>query len=783
MHSIAQIVQLLAPPAASRGEGRSEDPTGVEFAAEFQWPDKELPVSEVPGPGLGLWRAVWSEDATPADAAMPPAPVVLSDHDVSGDSSSLEEAGSHIAFHMLAPETPGNTPEPTSLQPQALTPTEPMTPSAVSPETPAPAFSGHFTSGEAPLPSIRLMSEPVALSPPPVAEQSANNRTTTQAIPPVPEQEVPAQRGPVRGLGSEIAPPVLRSVARDPNENGQAPSMRRTENTPVPLPDAMISPSGQDVAAGHRPTSMDNTIAESRVAPALPAPPHGAGSTAPPLNAAQEAMPKSRDGIPLLVQKPTPSTAKAIPAATLPRPAGNQAATPRQGISAPSGSENDISTAIHRPEVPSPLRVAATSASPVQSHRTASSDGAKPPLQANRTPNSATMIRSGDSHPTGYAPPRMTQTQAPQETGETQARGEPVSRPLIDPSPGQVPPPAVPVQQGPEGQAAGRSPPPPSAMKEAVMPGRFHWPAPWAVVTPSHGEPAAVSQFTEPSSSAERSIPPTPTRMADTPLQPARVDVIPAPLRPSRQSQPLVPPVSFSKPPSPDAGLSAVTQQPAQTRPIAVPSPQPIPTAAPDPSFPQVPRPLSDLAVTAPAQLQPMPDMTATGGGAPILADPVIAPEPPLPAHADARPTEPAPTPRPDPVPTQLAQRLASIPMMTDRDAPLELTLDPPELGAIRVSVSRGTEGMVLHLQADLPETLDLLRRNGAALMQELQRQGLDHAGFSFSGRDPGGQQHRPDARPIMTREDGTQRHPTHIPDRSPVASARTGQPGLDIRL
>lgn len=228
-----------------------------------------------------------------------------------------------------------------------------------------------------------------------------------------------------------------------------------------------------------------------------------------------------------------------------------------------------------------------------------------------------------------------------------------------------------------------------------------------------------------------------------------------------------------------------MTQQPPQPRPIAAPTPQPIPTAASEPSVPQAIRPRSDLTVTATVPLQPVPDMSATGGGTPILADLVSAPDPllPAPAHADIRPTEPAAIPRPDPVPTQLAQRIAAVPMMTDRDAPLELTLDPPELGAIRVSVSRGTEGMVLHLQADLPETLDLLRRNGAALMQELQRQGLDHAGFSFSGRDPGGQQQRPDAQPLGAREDDAQSHPTHSPEPSQIASARTRQSGLDIRL
>lgn len=115
---------------------------------------------------------------------------------------------------------------------------------------------------------------------------------------------------------------------------------------------------------------------------------------------------------------------------------------------------------------------------------------------------------------------------------------------------------------------------------------------------------------------------------------------------------------------------------------------------------------------------------------------------------------------------------------MGEHDTPLELTLDPPELGSIRISVSRGPEGMILHLQAELPETLDLLRRNGGALADELQRQGLDHSAFSFSGR-----------------QDGQGRTPprgTSVPPPSPPASAgdplrpaptRTGGSSLDLRL
>jgi flagellar hook-length control protein FliK len=160
----------------------------------------------------------------------------------------------------------------------------------------------------------------------------------------------------------------------------------------------------------------------------------------------------------------------------------------------------------------------------------------------------------------------------------------------------------------------------------------------------------------------------------------------------------------------------------------------------------------------------------------------------PLPATtgADNRAADPSsatPSPRPEPVTTQIAHRILSMPAMTERDAPLELTLDPPELGQIRISVTRGTDGMILHLHADQPETLDLLRRHGGALMQELQRQGLDHAGYSFSGRDQGGQQQKPGAAPVITAEDSAQTHPTRTPHPTQSAAGTSGQSGLDIRL
>lgn len=139
------------------------------------------------------------------------------------------------------------------------------------------------------------------------------------------------------------------------------------------------------------------------------------------------------------------------------------------------------------------------------------------------------------------------------------------------------------------------------------------------------------------------------------------------------------------------------------------------------------------------------------------------------------------PPARTEPLAAQLAQRLAATPMTPDHDAPLELTLDPPELGTIRVSISRGAEGMVLHLQADLPETLDLLRRHGGALAQELQRQGLDHSGFSFSSQNESGRQ-ATTAPPTAIQSDDPDSPAPVVPIRTQLATNHD-RSGLDLRL
>ena len=83
----------------------------------------------------------------------------------------------------------------------------------------------------------------------------------------------------------------------------------------------------------------------------------------------------------------------------------------------------------------------------------------------------------------------------------------------------------------------------------------------------------------------------------------------------------------------------------------------------------------------------PLPRQDAAEPG--VGVTPSRGPDPVVSAPAVAPPAQ------------QIAARLARMAELPTPDAPLELVLDPPELGQIRLAVSRGPEGMVLHLQAD----------------------------------------------------------------------------------
>jgi len=70
--------------------------------------------------------------------------------------------------------------------------------------------------------------------------------------------------------------------------------------------------------------------------------------------------------------------------------------------------------------------------------------------------------------------------------------------------------------------------------------------------------------------------------------------------------------------------------------------------------------------------------------------------------------------------------------VVTQRDGTVELRLNPEELGRVSLSMTQVDGAMSVHLNAERPETLELLKRHIALLEAEFGDVGFDTASFSF---------------------------------------------------
>ena len=110
----------------------------------------------------------------------------------------------------------------------------------------------------------------------------------------------------------------------------------------------------------------------------------------------------------------------------------------------------------------------------------------------------------------------------------------------------------------------------------------------------------------------------------------------------------------------------------------------------------------------------------------------------------------------------------------------IEVSLSPKELGNLRIRMTPGETGLMIHVNADRIETLDLLRRNIDLLQKELDTAGYPASGFSFGG-DPGR------GRPAYERSEGNYGVQHESSEDDHVANSHTPQRGqsggLDLRL
>ena len=118
-------------------------------------------------------------------------------------------------------------------------------------------------------------------------------------------------------------------------------------------------------------------------------------------------------------------------------------------------------------------------------------------------------------------------------------------------------------------------------------------------------------------------------------------------------------------------------------------------------------------------------------------------------------------------------------------DQPVEIALSPEELGKVRLVLHASEHGMVVTVQAERPETLDLMRRNIGMLATDMRDLGYSELSFSFSDHP---QQHSGQAGSDTTAQslnrDGHRNLETAAPILTPPKTPHDANAsGLDLRI
>lgn len=179
--------------------------------------------------------------------------------------------------------------------------------------------------------------------------------------------------------------------------------------------------------------------------------------------------------------------------------------------------------------------------------------------------------------------------------------------------------------------------------------------------------------------------------------------------------------------------------------------------------IPLTERPAPDVAVAPPA---PAPDAPRPVTHHLTIAPPDLAPAAPAHGHAALPPKVAATL-------TDAAKRA------TTKDEPIELLLDPVELGKVRFELTTTGDRVQVNLSVERPETLDLLRRNVDMLRSELSAAGFDASTLSFGEWGKGAGSSAPQTA-TQFGDDAPDLPPAAIP----AATKRSPQDqGLDLRL
>ncbi len=84
------------------------------------------------------------------------------------------------------------------------------------------------------------------------------------------------------------------------------------------------------------------------------------------------------------------------------------------------------------------------------------------------------------------------------------------------------------------------------------------------------------------------------------------------------------------------------------------------------------------------------------------------------------------------PLANDVIRQIATFAPSTASDGLIELSLDPVELGRVRMRISQNDGNVALIVMAERPETIELMRRNSEGLVGELADLGFDQIDLSF---------------------------------------------------
>lgn len=137
--------------------------------------------------------------------------------------------------------------------------------------------------------------------------------------------------------------------------------------------------------------------------------------------------------------------------------------------------------------------------------------------------------------------------------------------------------------------------------------------------------------------------------------------------------------------------------------------------------------------------------------------------------------------------PAQVLRQVSEAARSTDKGV-IEVTMDPPELGRLRLSMSESAGVMNITISTEQSATNDLMRKHIEMLRRDFIEMGYDNVSFSFEQGDLGGQ--RQHESPTQTGEAGhtgpadTAEAAKADPVTSPPQQQPTGvSAGLDLRL